>query len=257
MSEILNVILSHHPPDAVSRMRKWWNRYAPDQDLLVAYGGTRENFDMIEGTWKVFVDDPRVRTRFHQKECQSYQGVFQAVSGELASHPGYRWLHFNECDQLPLVPDYSGITLRLLQDQDADAIGHFLRRIDGTGHPHFLVGGAKEKTSRLIGIISQREKKDVVLSMLGCGTFFKREAFDLLASEADSEGVYLEIFIPTILHHLGFRVKNISSQEWFMHPRTRKNPDEAQSLLSKGAWCAHPVNGLWTEWTPPLPTSQQ
>jgi len=250
MSATVNVILTHHPPETVAKMKEWWQRYAPGEDLLLAYGGTRENFDSINDSWKVFVEDPRVRTRFHQKEKQSFQGVFKAVSAELAQRPDIEWIHFNECDQLPLVPGYSEKILAHALEQQADAAGHFLRRIDGTGHPHILLDSVEEKVGKIIREISIRNSDSTILSMLGCGGFFSREAFDALAAIDDTEGIYLEIFIPTVLHHLGFRIRNIPSQEWAMHPKTRKNPDQALSLINQGAWCAHPVNGLWTDWVP-------
>src|SRR5437867_11370204 len=72
MTSVLNLILSHQPPAAVSNMLTHWNRCVPNESILIAYGGTKSEFDAIQHREKFFIDDPRLRTRDHQREFQSY-----------------------------------------------------------------------------------------------------------------------------------------------------------------------------------------
>ena len=48
MNSVLNLILSHQPADAVARMLAHWSRYVSGESILIAYGGTKSEFDAIQ-----------------------------------------------------------------------------------------------------------------------------------------------------------------------------------------------------------------
>jgi hypothetical protein len=85
MKTVLNLVLSRQPAAAVSKMLVHWNRCVPNESILIAYGGTKSEFDAVQHKQKFFVDDRRLRTRDHQREFQSYTRLFpggRGISGE-------------------------------------------------------------------------------------------------------------------------------------------------------------------------------
>jgi hypothetical protein len=55
--------------------------------------------------------------------------------------------------------------------------------------------------------------KVTVLSMMGTGSFRRKEAFGAVATLPEEVLVFLELFRPTAAHHLGFRVRHCSRDQ--------------------------------------------
>jgi len=246
MSSVLNLILSHQPADNVARMVGWWQDYAPSESLLIAYGGTKTEFDAIQHKQKFFVDDPRLRTRDSQRELQSYTRLFQAAAEFLNSEGGkFRFIHFAEYDHVPLVPDLNRLQIERLGAEGADLLGFHLHRVDGTSSPHFLYHASNEKFASYWQKVSRRSEPEVILSMFGSGSFWNREAFRAVAAVEEPFPMYMEIYLPTLAHHLGFRVRDFTDQNRFVRALENEvgNIDEARK---EGAWTLHPVKRLWS-----------
>lgn len=250
MSERLTILLTHQAEPLVEAMAAWWQRHAPGPDILIAYGGTRERFDALKVPAKVFVDDSRLRTRDHQRERQSFAGVFIAVNEWLRERPGYQLIHLSEFDCIPLCHDlFARLEARLGSDC-ADVLGCRLERVDGTNHPHYLYHSADPLFMPFLDGISIREDHSVVLAMLGCVSFWKREAFTAVAVAEESSPLYLELALPTLAHHLGFRVRGLTDQSPFVQPVGDLAP-QLEALRAAGAWMAHPVKEFWEKQIPP------
>ena len=97
MNSVSNLILSHQPAAAVAKMISYWSRCVPKESIIIAYGGARSGFEAIEHEAKFFVDDPRLRTRDHQRDLQSYTGLFRGAA-EFLKSPGhqFRFVYFAE-----------------------------------------------------------------------------------------------------------------------------------------------------------------
>lgn len=246
MSEkIVSVVLTHQSPDRVKRMCDYWGLLFPEYALLIAYGGSFEHFEEIKGVQKVYVDDLRLRTKDHQRENQSYAGVFRAVSGYLKGSE-YEYVYFTEFDQIPLCRDLLRGLILELKRLGADVLFHGLEQVDGTGSAHYLYHQAKDDFLASLKRFSRRLDDGVVLSALGFGQFWKRSAFDDVAAVEDDVEVYLELWIPTVAHHLGYRVKNVS----FSKEHSTVTGDriaEIADCLEKKVECLHPVKTLWEE----------
>ena len=244
MSERLTILLTHQPEPLVAAMVQWWEQHAPGPDILIAYGGTRQAFESLGVPTKVCVEDSRLRTRDHQRERQSFSGVFIAVNEWLRARPGYRLIHLSEFDCVPLCDDlFARLEARLAND-NADVLGCHLVRVDGTNHPHYLYHAGDERFAQFLRKISRRADAQVVLAMLGCVSFWKREAFTAVADAEETAPIYLEIALPTLAHHLGFRVRGLSEQSAFVQPVGDFLP-QLEALRAAGAWMAHPVKGFW------------
>jgi hypothetical protein len=247
---VLNLLLTHQAPAQVSAMLYWWKMRGGSavDDLLVGYGGTRESFERLEHPQKVFIDDARLRTRDHQRQRQSYHAVFRAAAGWLQGNTGagYTHVYFAEFDHVPLVADLNRRQIAALTRERADVLGLSCLRIDRTSHPHYLYHAADPTFHEFWRGLSCRADPAVVLTILGTGSFWTREAFIATAEAPEPVPIYLELFLPTAAHHLGYRV--------------RPYPDaDAQSFISNlgdfraripeaeaaGAWGIHPVKTLW------------
>lgn len=179
MSPVLNLILSHQAAPAVTKMLEHWERYVPRESIVIAYGGTRSGFDAVEHEQKFFVDDPRLRTRDHQREFQSYTRLFQSAAEFLKGRGDqFRFVHFAEYDHLPLVPDLNKRQMERLTSEGADLLAFHVYRVDDTNNPHFLYHVSDGKFVDFWAGITRRSEPEVVLSMFGSGSFWTTEALD-------------------------------------------------------------------------------
>jgi hypothetical protein len=239
-------------PEALERVLQLWQPVAGPGGLLLAYGGTREAFAKIAYEPKVFVDDPRLRTRDHQREYQSYSGVLRAAADWLRARPEFAYVHLVEFDHLPVVDELNPRLLERLAAEDADLLAHHLHRIDGSSHPHYLYHASNPQFHEWISSISCRADKRVVLSMLGTGSFWRRSCFDAAAAADEPFPTYFELYLPTVAHHLGFRVRPWNDQSAFIANLPR--PDiTIVNARKAGAWTVHPVKDVTTDVLSELP----
>lgn len=254
---VLNLILTHQRAPQIGAMLKWWERELPGGAILLAVNhaaeiGDRE-FDAIPHADKVRVDDPRLRTRDHPRHRQSYSAVFRAAADWLATRPEFGFVHFAEFDHLPLTADLNDRQRALAERDGADVLGFAVRRVDGTSQSIWLSHATDEPLRKFFHDRSVRADPTVVLSMFGSGSFWTRAAFLAVAAQAEPCPVYLELWLPTLAHHLGFRVRgygdgDASARVQNLGDRVR----EIEGARAAGAWSIHPVKTLWdgTEKTP-------
>jgi len=247
MNRVLNLILSHQPARAVAKMIDWWSKCVPIDRILIAHGGAKNDFEEIEHQQKLFIEDARLRTRDHQREFQSYTGLFQVATQFLKQDGGkFQFVHFAEYDHIPLVTDLNERQSQRLEAEGADVLGFHLHRIDGTNNPHFLYHVENPDFASYWQKVSVRSETDVILSMFGTGSFWSREAFCAVAHFDEPWPVYMELYLPTLAHHLGFRVRDFAEQNRFV----RALKDEISHIKrarEEGAWTLHPVKRLWNK----------
>ena len=245
-NDVLNVILSHQPAHAISKMLAWWGERLPIESILLTYGGSRDEFENVNHPSKIFIQDSRLRTRDHQREFQSYTELFRSVELFLNERGSpFHYVHFIEYDHLPLVNDLNERQVERLMKECADVIGFHLHRIDGTSSPHFLYHVSNPNFAAYWAELSCRSEPEVVLSMFGSGSFWRREAFSEVALRREPFPIYMEIFLPTLAHHLGFRLRDFAEQNRFVGVLQDKT-NEIAKARAEGAWTLHPVKHLWT-----------
>jgi hypothetical protein len=243
MTRVVTVLLTHQSQQAVDAMRGYWRELDPQQDFIIAYGGPSAEWQ--EGAADlVRIEDPQLRTRDHPRERQSYQGVFQAVAPRVREL-GATHVHLAEFDEIPVVSDLNARLLALMAKENCDVLGHRLFRVDDTTQPHCMDHVRDADFVAYWQKISRRKETGVVLSMLGCGSFWTSECFDAVASLRPSVRMYLELFLPTAAHHLGYRVRPISDQDAFMAPEIPKSAHDLDPMKAQGAWRVHPVKEMW------------
>ena len=245
MNSVLNLILSHQSAAAVSRMVDYWTRSVSQETILIAHGGKKEDFNAIQHETKFFVDDPGLRTRDHQREFQSYTQLFKSAAEFLNTRGSkFEFVYFAEYDHLPLVPDLNEQQIQQLNSEDADLLGFHLHRVDDTNSPHFLYHAADDKFMSYWARVTGRSEPEVVLSMFGTGSFWKRDVFCAVADVEEPFPIYMELYLPTLAHHLGFRVRDFAEQNRFVRALETEiaNADQARK---EGAWTLHPVKRFW------------
>ncbi len=243
MNETVTVLLSHQTPEAVGRMLDGWSREVDGTDLVLAYGGPAKAFGAIPCADKLFIDDARLRTRDHQRERQSYTAIFREVRALLADRP-YGTVWFMEFDHLPARRDAPAALRARLAAERADVLGFHLCRVDGTNSPHFLNHAHDPGFFAFLRSISVRDDPRVTLSMFGSGSFWTREAFDAVAAVPETFPIYLEIYLPTVAHHLGFRLRDLGDENRWVRPQ----PTPGISLeraRGEGALTVHPDKEHW------------
>lgn len=245
MNPVLNLILSHQPAASVAKMVDYWGDYAPQENILVAYGGSKNEFDAIPHQQKFFVDDPRLRTRDHQREFQSYTRLFQMAGKFLQKESDrFQFVHFAEYDHLPLIRDLNQRQIDRLTSEDADLIGFHLHRVDCTNNPHFLYHVSDDNFMSYWAKITRRAQADAVLSMFGSGSFWTRQAFHAVCAVEEPFPIYMELYQPTLAHHLGFRVRDFTDQNHFVRV-LKDETHQIEQARAQGAWTLHPVKRLW------------
>lgn len=249
MSSVLTILLSHQPASQVKQVLARWATLGSAEALFLAYGGTMERYQAIDFPNMAFVDDERLRVPDQQREYQSWRGVLRAGLKWLRQHPHYDFVFLAEYDHYPLVSDLFDRLEKRALDEGADILAHHLQRIDGTSHPHYLFHSHETRFHRMFRELSQREDPDVILSMLPTGSFWTRRAFEAVASREESVPVYVELYLPTLAHHLGFRLRDLQEQNQYISAQGDRWNERQQARLA-GAWSIHPVKTVPRETTP-------
>ncbi len=244
-NSVLNLILTHQSAPAIARMLAHWNKCVDSGSILIAYGGPQSEFEKIEYSQKFFVDAPRLLTSDHQREMQSYTPLFHGAAEFLRGEGRkFRYVHFAEYDHVPLVSDLNQRQQARLEAETADVLGFHLHRIDGTSSAHFLYHVGNAEFAPFWERISCRSDPGVILSMFGTGSFWTTEAFSAVASLKEGFPIYMEIYLPTLAHHLGFRVRDFSDQNCFVRALASEISSIEQARRD-GAWTLHPLKDYW------------
>lgn len=244
MKSVLNLILTHQSNAAVLKMIEYWRDCVDPDSIAIAHGGTRPEFEALQHTQKIFIDDPALRTKDHQRDFQSYTGIVRAAANFLKAREDFKYLHLIEYDHIPLTADLNQRQIDRLHAEQADVIGFHLQRIDSTSNPHFLYHVRDDRFRQFFHQISRRSDPSVVLSMFGTGSVWTREAISEIARVEQPFPIYLEVYLPTLAHHLGFRLRGLSEQDKFVRALDNQIPDIKQAK-GEGAWTLHPIKNFW------------
>ena len=243
MSRVLNLLVTHQSPEAIARMLAWWQECSLPGNILLAFNGPEEAFARIAHPHKVRVVDERLVTIEHSRERQSYTTIFREAARWLAGRD-HTHVHFCEYDQIPLVPDLNERQVARLEKESADVLALQLARVDGTNQPHYLYHKALPGFAEHWQNVSVRQDKSAVLSFFGTGGFWTRAAFDAVAALEEPFPIYLELYLPTLAHHLGYRLRDWGEQNRYISSMGNfvYRIDQARR---EGQWTLHPVKTLW------------
>jgi len=224
----LLVLLDHRSPSAIrDTLLVWQAAGVAPEDILLVYGGPSTTFESLSFSNKIQIQDPRLRTKDHQRERQSYDEIFLQVN-EWLRGKNYTHILFHEYDHLPLVPDLLARLHHVAQTEVADVLGYHVGRIDASTHPHWLAA------------VQDSYEQPVCLSMLGTGHFWNRSAWEAVVVSDVVADWYLELALPTRALRAGYHVACIPSQGEYVQAAPGKRPC-MKDAVSSGAWTLHPV----------------
>ena len=83
--------------------------------------------------------------------------------------------------------------------------------------------------------------------MMGTGAFWRRGAFNAVASHREPFPIYTEVYVPTLAHHLGYRLRDFGAQNKFV-TNLGDYTEAMEDFRSEGAWMVHPVKKLPQSW---------
>lgn len=251
--EVLWVVLTHRGEEHYQRLKQVWDRVGGT--VLWVWGGEKGCDSFLPADRRVWVEDSWLRTRFHPVERQSYLGVWQAVSRWMEGQP-WGSIGFFEDDHLPLAANLGCRLKTMLLTAQGDVIFHRLRQIDGTNSSHLLTHRLDPQFETFWREVSVRRDGTVIWEALVTGSFWRREAWDAVAHLQQPMRIYLEIFLPTAAHHLGWRVRGFDARESRWVGVVPWKSSQVQEAREAGVTGLHPLKP--SEWSriEPFSTSE-
>jgi hypothetical protein len=206
---VLTAVLSHLDAASVHKQLAYLRALAPGSRFLVCHGGRREDFDAIGDPDAVFIEDPTLRA--HQW-TNSYNTTFRTIwEARVRDDPEVEHVLLVEYDHLILRPDFEATFEQLAARTGAGLLAKNAGRRNDTNWFHHVRLRDDPGLQRYVEEISRRDDPTARYGMLGTGLFLSRDALAAFCALEDPPDHYLEVFIPTVLHHLGFDVVDVDA----------------------------------------------
>jgi hypothetical protein len=200
----LTAILTHLKPELVEAELDYLHALAPDSRFAVCHGGRREDFDRLPTGSGVFIEDPSLRGPHFDKSINDTLSVLYEVY--VRDDPAVEFLYLAEYDQLILRADFEDTLAGLSRRHNAGLVAKAVSCRDDSNWPHHLRVLHDERLNAFIAAISVRDDPSTRWGCLGTGILLRRDALEAFCALRDAPHYYIELFLPTIVHHLGFRV---------------------------------------------------
>jgi hypothetical protein len=239
----LNVLLIHLAADEVDEHLRSLRAIAPDSRFVVCYGGSRDDFERIREPEKAFVADPSWRGP--PRSYQSYNEILAIVNDRwLTPEPQFEACYLFEFDHLILRPSFEPALSDLAARTGAGLLAKNCGVVNGTNWHHYT---RFRRDAALLGhlqALSVRDDHARMFGVMASGLWLTRAAVESYVAVRDHPRCYGELYVPTLLYHLGHRVVDIDSVSR-LYENVRWEPDhdaeEVQRLRSQGATFVHPV----------------
>ena len=203
---VIHVVISHIESDYVDEQLCFLEKLNPDNEYVLAYGGTKKNFDRVKHENKVFIADETLRGCVYS---QSYNEVLTSVYKFIEeSNFAKDYVYFSEYDHLIFKKDYSESLVHLLEENKLDFLGKNCFDVTDTGWIHHLRYRNDRDLLDLFRSISVREDKTRFWGILGDGFFMRYEVLENYTNIKNHHKAYFELYIPSIIHHLGYNLGN-------------------------------------------------
>jgi len=240
---ILYVVITHRPPDEVKSHLEDFERVLPGRRVAICYGGTREDFDALSvAAETLFIDDPALRRTLAQSYTQLLGVVYEHL---VTPDPACTCVHLIEWDHVILSPRYEAQLLDIVADERVGLLARHCADHTSVNWCHSIELLDDRELEQLLMAISVRDQDVPSLwGGLGNGITIGRSALHELCLRAGHMARYFEVYLPTVIYHLGYRVLDApASASLFDH--LRFGPDygmeEALRLAGEGALALHPV----------------
>ena len=240
----LNAVLTHLPAAAVDEHLALLRGLAPGERFVVLHGGPREEFARIAEPERAWIADPSWRGP--ARSFQSYHEILGTLHDRwLAAESELDAVHLFEFDHVPLAGDFAVRLRAAAEAVGADLLAKRCVPVNQTNWPHYGRFRRDPALRAHLDRLSTREDPSRMYGMLASGVWLTRAAVEAYVGVADHPPCYGELYVPTLLHHLGLRVADGDAAPGGVFAATRWEPayDRAEAELARaaGAPFAHPV----------------
>jgi hypothetical protein len=242
---LLTAIITHLDAERVRAQLRYLRELAPEARFVVCHGGARQDFDDLAAGDAIHVDEPSLRG---PNRDQSYTEVLRAAyECFVRDEPDIDLVYFIEYDHLILASDFEERLTALAARRPAGLFAKHASPRNDSNWTHFTRYRRDERVNRFFEQLSRRDDPTLRYGCLGTGMLFRREALAAIAAVADPPHAYLEMFIPTLTHHLGFDVVDVDSM-CDLYAAVRWRPEytleEARAQKQRGRAFVHPYKQL-------------
>ena len=239
----LTVLLTHLDAEQVDERMRLLRALSEEAHFVVCYGGARSEFDRIDWPERFFVDDPSLRVP--GQHLQSWTQIFETAwhdyfvgDAELDS------LYLIEYDHVILDAMFEHRLRELALASGAEFLGKTCVDHTATNSAHYVRFRRDPRLLNHLKNLTVREDHERLFGCLGDGMWLSRSALEAYVHVDDHPPCYCEIYVPTLLHHLGFRVVDVDAHSDLYH-HVRWLPeftvDEVVELARAGVVFVHPV----------------
>jgi hypothetical protein len=236
----LTALLAHQSPDFIqSTLDRWVVCGQLPASLLLLHGGDKAHFDQLTHTPRSFLADPRLRTHNPRRDNQSLASAFNAIADNLGDHTH---VLFAEYDLHPLgnLDTLFQNALDAMDKEQAHVLFPTVSRVDGTCQEVYLQQAQNPEFSALWQRLSIRTDPTPAFWALLPGSFWTADAIRAVAANPEPFPCYFEIYVPTLLHHLGYRIRPWTNCPMRIDGGGNLRP-HLESLRQSGILAAHPV----------------
>ena len=239
----LNLLLTHLPADDVDGQLRLLRAVAPGSRFAVCHGGDRSAFEGVAEVDKAFVDDPSLRGA--ARSFQSYDVTLSVVHAHwLVREPSIDAVYLFEFDHLVLRADFETALRDLAARTGADLLGKNAAVRTGTNWHHYTRFRRDETLLAHLRRVSVRDDPTRMFGLVACALWLSRAAIESYVAVGAHPPCYGELYVPTLVHHLGYRVVDVDAvSDLYKHVRWTPEHDaaEAEALRRAGVTFVHPV----------------
>jgi hypothetical protein len=242
---MLTAILTHLDARLVEKQLSYLRAIAPEAQFVVCHGGKRADFDALDEPGALFIDDPSLRGPHFD---QSLNGTLRAVyENRVRDDETIERVYVVEYDHLILRGDFERTLTDLAERTGAGLLAKWASPRNDTNWSHYLRARNDAELNAFIEGISHRDDPGVRFGCLGTGLLFRRDAFSAFCTLDDPPSRYFELFVPTVVHHLGFDVVDVDAvADLYLAIRWLPEFDVAAALAEKraGRTFVHPFKQI-------------
>ena len=242
---LLTAVVTHLPAPVVRKQLSYLRALAPDVRFVVCHGGKPADFDGLPADDAVWVDDPSLRGPHFD---QSHNRTLRLVRDHfVADDASVDHVYFIEYDHIVLRGDFGATLTALAERTGAGLLAKAASPRNDTNWPHYLRARRNGALDAYVAAHSRRDDPAVRYGCLGTGMLFRRDAFDAFCALPSPPPAYFELFVPTMVHHLGFDVVDVDAvSDLYMDVRwlPEFDLDELRAARASGRTFAHPFKAV-------------
>jgi hypothetical protein len=212
---------------------------------VILHGGKRTDFDELTEPDAVFIDDPTLRGPHYDKSANDQ--LLAIYERWVRDDSSIDLVYIIEYDHLILRGDFELRLEELAEHSPAGLFGKGASARNDSNWPHYLRLRRNAQLNDYIASISRRDDPGIRWGCLGTGLLLRREALEAFCALAAPPPLYIELFVPTVLYHLGFDIADIDSLG-DLYTAVRFLPEmsfeEVMAAYAAGKVFAHPYKGV-------------